>query len=60
MQWWVTRGLWGTGCGWDTGGRGFQFVVAVEDIVDDLKGSSRVGLVDFFQVRPGCGREGGG
>jgi len=28
-------------------------VGTVEDIVDDLKGGSRVGLIDFVQVRPG-------
>ena len=25
----------------------------IEDIIDDLKGGSRVGLIDFIQVRPG-------
>ena len=34
-------------------------VGTVEDIVDNLKGGGRVGLVDFIQVRPGCNREGG-
>ena len=35
-------------------------VGAVEDIVDDLKGSSGVGLIDFVQVGPGGDREGRG
>ena len=35
-------------------------VGAVEDIVDNLKGSGRVGLIDFVQVGPGGDREGRG
>ena len=35
-------------------------VGTVEDIVDNLKGSSRVGLIDFVQVRPGSDGEGRG
>ena len=35
-------------------------VGAVEDIVDDLKGGGRVGLIDFVQVGPGGDREGRG
>ena len=41
---WVVPGVMGT----------------VEDIVDNLKGSSGIGLVDFIQVRPGCDGEGRG
>ena len=37
-----------------------RVVGTVEDIVDDLKGGSRVGLIDFVQVRPGSDGEGGG
>ena len=33
-------------------------VGAVEDIVDNLKGSGRVGLIDFVQVGPGGDGEG--
>jgi len=33
-------------------------VGTVEDIVDNLKGSSRVGLIDLVQVRPGGDGEG--
>ena len=32
----------------------------VKDIVDNPKGGSRVGLIDFIQVRPGGNREGRG
>ena len=35
-------------------------VGAVENVVDNLKGSGGIGLVDFVQVRPGCNGEGGG
>ena len=33
-------------------------VGTVEDVVDNLKGSSGIGLIDFIQVRPGGNREG--
>ena len=35
-------------------------VGAVEDVINNLKGSSRVGLIDFIQVRPGGNGEGRG
>ena len=35
-------------------------VRTIEDVVDDLKGGSRVGLIDFVQVRPGSNGEGRG
>ena len=38
-----------------------SIVGTVEDVVDDLKGSGRVGLIDFVQVRPeGNGESGRG
>ena len=37
-----------------------SIVGAVEDVVDDLKGSSGVGLMDFIQVGPGGNGEGRG
>ena len=37
-----------------------RIVGAVEGIVDNLKGSLGVGLIDFIQVRPGGNGEGGG
>jgi len=35
-------------------------VGTVENVVDNLKGSSRVGLIDFVQVGPGGDGESGG
>jgi len=34
-------------------------VGTIEDVVDNLKGSGRVGLIDFVQVRPGGNGESG-
>ena len=62
----MTRIRWGLGAagilevGASRAGVVPSVVRTVEDIVDNLKGSSRVGLIDFIQVRPGGNREGRG